>query len=90
MLSANSCSSPRLCCVFADVQTVVVYLTHIYKMDDGSSTSSSRFNDALQMLADWLSATETYLVEDQPVLGDLDTVTILVEKHKVSICVHKL
>jgi len=52
-------------------------------MDDGSSTLSSRFNDALQMLADWLSATESYLVEDQPVLGDLDTVTILVEKHKV-------
>ena len=60
-------------------------------MDDANSASTSgRFNEALQMLVDWLSDTEAYLVEDQPVLGDLDTVNILVEKHKVLIRWHYL
>jgi hypothetical protein len=44
---------------------------------------SGRPTDVLQSLLDWLSKAEAYLVEDQPVFGDLDTVNVLVEKHKV-------
>ena len=40
-------------------------------------------SDALQALLDWLGKAESYLTEDQPVLGDLDTVTMLLEQHKV-------
>ena len=52
------------------------------KLEEGLM-SSGRMTDALQSLLDWLSKAETYLVQDQPILGDLDTVTILIEKHKV-------
>ena len=45
--------------------------------------SSGRFADALQSLLEWLSKAEQYLSEDQPILGDLDTVNILIEQHKV-------
>lgn len=40
--------------------------------------------DALQALMEWLEKAERYLTEDQPILGDLDTVNILIEQHKVS------
>jgi len=52
------------------------------KLEEGLM-SSGRLTDALQSLLDWLTKAETYLVDDQPILGDLDTVTILIEKHKV-------
>ena len=40
-------------------------------------------SDAVQSLHEWLQKAEAYLSEDQPILGDLDTVTILCEQHKV-------
>lgn len=52
------------------------------KLEEGLM-SSGRITDALQSLLDWLTKAESYLVDDQPILGDLDTVTILIEKHKV-------
>ena len=52
------------------------------KLDEGLM-SSGRLADALNSLLDWLAKAEAYLVEDQPVYGDLDTVNILIEKHKV-------
>ena len=45
--------------------------------------SSGRISDALASLLEWLNKAETYLGEDQPILGDLDTVNILIEQHKV-------
>ena len=44
--------------------------------------SSGRISDALASLLEWLNKAETYLAEDQPILGDLDTVNILIEQHK--------
>ena len=46
--------------------------------------SSGRVTDALQALMEWLGKAEGCLAEDQPVLGDLDTVSMLLEQHKVS------
>jgi len=51
---------------------------------DEALLSSGRFSDAINSLTEWLGKAEGYLTEDQPVLGDLDTVTILTEHHKVS------
>jgi len=48
------------------------------------AVKSGRLTDAVQNLLDWLAKAEIYLAEDQPILGDLDTVNILVEKHKVT------
>jgi len=45
--------------------------------------TSGRLNDAVQSLLDWLAKAEIYLAEEQPILGDLDTVNVLIEKHKV-------
>ena len=50
---------------------------------DEALLSSGRITDALQSLLEWLSRAEVYLAEDQPVLGDLDTVNILIEQQKV-------
>lgn len=44
---------------------------------------SGQFKDAMQALLDWLYKVEPLLSEDQPVHGDLDTVTSLEEEHKV-------
>ena len=52
---------------------------------DEALLSSGRFTDALQSLLEWLNKAEGYLGEDQPTLGDIDTVNILIEQHKVSI-----
>ncbi len=51
---------------------------------DEALMSSGRFSDALQSLLEWLGKAEAYLSEEQPILGDLDTVNILIEQHKVS------
>lgn len=45
--------------------------------------TSGRLTDAVQSLLDWLAKAEQYLAENQPILGDLDTVNVLIEKHKV-------
>ena len=50
---------------------------------DEALLSSGRVSDAIQSLMEWLAKADSYLTEDQPVLGDLDTVSILVEQHKV-------
>lgn len=55
---------------------------------DEALLSSGRISDALQALMDWLSKAQSYLTEDQPTLGDLDTVTMLLEQHKVLCSVH--
>lgn len=48
-----------------------------------AAVTSGRLTDAVQNLLDWLAKAELYLAEDQPILGDLDTVNVLIEKHKV-------
>ena len=52
---------------------------------DEALLSSGRFSDAIQSLMEWLTKAEAYLSEDQPILGDLDTVNILIEQHKVRV-----
>jgi hypothetical protein len=44
---------------------------------------SGQFKDAVQALLEWLAKVEGSLGEGGPVHGDLDTVTALMEKHKV-------
>jgi dystonin len=44
---------------------------------------SGQFKDALHLLLDWLYKIEPKLNEDQPVCGDVDTVTSLIEEHRV-------
>jgi len=52
--------------------------------EDGDAVMSGhQLTDAVQNLLDWLAKAEQYLAEDQPILGDLDTVNVLIEKHKV-------
>lgn len=45
---------------------------------------SGQFAEALQALVDWLYRVEPQLAEDQPVHGDLDLVSNLMDLHKVS------
>jgi len=52
---------------------------------DEALLSSGRISDALQALMEWLGKAESYLTEDQPTLGDLDTVNMLLEQHKVDL-----
>ncbi|CAG2203453.1 DST [Mytilus edulis] len=51
------------------------------KLDEALLTSG-RVADALTSLLEWLNKAEATLAEDQPVLGDLDTINMLVEQHK--------
>ena len=44
---------------------------------------SGQIKDAIDGLLDWLARTEPLLVDDCPVCGDIDTVTTLMENHKV-------
>lgn len=46
---------------------------------------SGQFAEALQALVDWLYRVEPQLAEDQPVHGDLDLVSNLMDSHKVYI-----
>ena len=43
---------------------------------------SGQFKDAVQALLDWLYRVEPALAEDQPLHGDLDTVTCLCDQHR--------
>lgn len=45
---------------------------------------SGQFAEALQALVDWLYRVEPQLAEDQPVHGDLDLVSNLMDLHKVN------
>uniref|UniRef100_A0A672L8X8 Microtubule-actin cross-linking factor 1-like n=1 Tax=Sinocyclocheilus grahami TaxID=75366 RepID=A0A672L8X8_SINGR len=45
---------------------------------------SGQFAEALQALVDWLYRVEPQLAEDQPVHGDLDLVSNLMDSHKLS------
>lgn len=47
---------------------------------------SGQFTEALQALVDWLYRVEPQLGEDQPVHGDLDLVSNLMDSHKVYTC----
>ena len=53
------------------------------KLDEALLTSG-RVADALSSMLEWLSKVQTSLAEEQPILGDLDTVSMLIEQHKVS------
>ena len=53
-------------------------------LEDGL-LKAGRFKDALQVLLDWLYKVEPNLNENLPVHGDVDTVNMLVEHHKVGI-----
>jgi hypothetical protein len=44
---------------------------------------SGKFQDALQERLNWLYKVEPLLAEDQPVHGDVHTVSSFVEEHKV-------
>lgn len=44
---------------------------------------SGQFAEALQALVDWLYRVEPQLTEDQPVHGDMDLVSNLMDAHKV-------
>ena len=46
---------------------------------------SGQFQEAMQALLDWLYKVEPKLGDEEPVHGDLDTVTNLMESHKVRI-----
>ena len=59
-----------------------LYVSRQNKLDE-ALVSSGRISDALASLLEWLNKAETYLAEDQPILGDLDTVNILIEQHRV-------
>lgn len=52
------------------------------KLEEGLM-SSGRLNDALQSLLEWLNKAQAYLEQDQLLLGDLDSVSSLIEKHKL-------
>ena len=52
------------------------------KLDEALLTSG-RVADALSSMLEWLGKVQTSLAEDQPILGDLDTVSMLIEQHKV-------
>ena len=45
---------------------------------------SGQFNEALGALLDWLCKVEPQLADDQPVGGDLDSVSGFMEEHRVS------
>ncbi|XP_070185712.1 microtubule-actin cross-linking factor 1, isoforms 6/7-like isoform X4 [Littorina saxatilis] len=51
------------------------------KLDEALLTSG-RVSDALHSLLDWLQKAESTLADDLPVLGDLDTVHMLIEQHR--------
>ena len=53
------------------------------KLEEGLM-SSGRLNDALQSLLEWLNKAQAYLEQDQLLFGDLDSVSSLIEKHKVN------
>lgn len=46
---------------------------------------SGQFAEALQALVDWLYRVEPQLADDQPVHGDLDLVSNLMDSHKVNL-----
>lgn len=54
------------------------------KLDEALLTSG-RVSDALHSLLDWLQKAEATLSDDLHVLGDLDTVHMLIEQHRVSV-----
>lgn len=64
---------------------VAVVLLCVYSQNklDEALISSGRFADAVQSLMEWLNKSDAYLAEDQPILGDLDTVTSLIDQHRV-------
>jgi len=60
------------------------FLLNRQKSLEDSLLVAGQFKDALQLLLDWLYKVEPSLNEDQPVHGDIDTVSNLIEQHKVA------
>jgi hypothetical protein len=52
------------------------------KLDEALLTSG-RVADAISSLLEWLGKAEASLAEDQPIMGDTDTIHMLIEQHKV-------
>lgn len=59
------------------------FCTYSQNKLDEALLNSGRVSDALVSLLEWLQRTEEGLSEKQPVLGDVDTVSILIEQHRV-------
>lgn len=59
-----------------------VFLLRQHKLEE-ALLFSGQFAEALQALVDWLYRVEPQLAEDQPVHGDLDLVSNLMDSHKV-------
>lgn len=57
---------------------------HRQKALEDALLYSGQFKEALEALLDWLYHSEPTLSEDQLVHGDIETVTQLVEQHKVA------
>lgn len=47
--------------------------------------TSGRVADAISSLLEWLGKAEASLAEDQPTMGDTDTIHMLIEQHKVGL-----
>ena len=64
-------------------------LCHCYSQNklDEALLTSGRVSDALHSLLDWLQKAEATLADDLPVLGDLDTVHMLIEQHRVGVSI---
>lgn len=61
----------------------LVFVCYSQNKLDEALLTSGRVADALTSLLEWLGKAEATLAEDQPVLGDLDTIHMLIEQHKV-------
>ncbi|XP_059145971.1 microtubule-actin cross-linking factor 1, isoforms 6/7-like isoform X4 [Physella acuta] len=58
------------------------YMTPVQNKLDEALLTSGRVSDALQSLLEWLQKAEAALDEEAPILGDLDTVHMLIEQHR--------
>ena len=65
--------------------TLTLYFLSIFSQNklDEALLTSGRVADALSSMLEWLGKIQSSLAEDQPILGDLDTVSMLIEQHKV-------
>lgn len=70
-------------CVFYTLRTKRFICFSQNKLDEALLTSG-RVADAISSLLEWLGKAEASLAEDQPIMGDTDTIHMLIEQHKVS------
>lgn len=67
----------------------VLFIFRQHKLEE-ALLFSGQFAEALQALVDWLYRVEPQLAEDQPVHGDLDLVSNLMDSHKVPVTCRKI